>query len=150
MSVTDPDQVYADYAEQFILTGDRHAAALAAGVETDQVDVFLEHAKHHPIVVRMLALEETSVPNFADEEETRNSILKRLWRESNYRGAGSSAAARIAALKSVAEITGVEAPKKVDVTNNSGGMLLVPVMDVSAWEAEAERSQTALKEAARA
>lgn len=50
----------------------------------------------------------------------------------------------------MAELTGVEPAKKIDLNQkNAGGVMLVPMMDADAWELNAETSQAELKRKAR-
>ena len=81
---------------------------------------------------------------------TATEPLKQLLKEANFKGPGAQAAARIAALKAIAELTGIEPPKKIDVNSTGqGGMMMVPLMDAAMWEASAEKMQDELKKAAR-
>ena len=148
-TITDLDKIYETYAKHLVMNGNKSLSALAAGVEADTVDVFLENADSHPEVIRVLAEEECLIPNFDDPSSVRGAILSKLWKEANYKGAGGNQTARITALKHIGEITGIEAPKKVDLNTGQGGLMLVPVMGNDEWETTAAIAQEKLKATAR-
>lgn len=144
------DDIYVKYAARYLLVGNPAQAAVDVGVPKDSVKEFLQIAATHPEVVQMIAEAENEVPDFSDSEAMKRYILKCLLKEANYKGPGAQAAARIAALKAIAELTGIEPPKKIDLNSTGqGGMMLLPVMDASMWEQSAEAMQEKLKQDAR-
>ena len=143
------DEIYRKFATEFVNSGNEKSAALAAGVEPAAVIDFLKRAYDHPEVIRILAEDETSVPDFNNADEVKRHVLKSLWREARFRGPGAQPAARISALKALAELTGIEPAKKIDLDASRGGMMLVPVMDAALWEESCEKMQRNLKAAAR-
>lgn len=146
----DVDGIYSKYANRFLEIGNPQQAAQDVGVPQDSISEFLRVCKDHPDVQNILMEDELSMPDFNDPDSVRKHILKKLWREANFRGTGAQQAARISALKTIGEITGIEAAKKVDVNSNSeGGMMMIPVMDASMWEESAEKMQEDLKKRAR-
>lgn len=146
----DVDQIYAKYAHRYLEIGNPQQAAVDVGVPMDSVNEFLRNCKEHPDVVQILTDDELKMPDFTDPESVRAHILKKLWREANYRGTGAQQAARIAALKNIGEIVGIEAAKKVDINQTGqGGVMMVPMIDGALWEESAEKMQRELKEKAR-
>ena len=146
----DTDDIYTKYAERVVIVGNPKLAAQEVGVPADSVNEFLGIAKTHPDVIRILAEDEMAVPDFDDADSVKKYLLKQLMKESQYKGPGSNATARIAALKTMGELTGVEPAKKIDLnTKNQGGLMMVPVMDAQQWEVNAEQSQADLKKKAR-
>lgn len=146
----DVDQIYSKYAHRFLEIGNPKQAALDVGVPADSVNEFLTNCQQHPDVQQIITEDELSMPDFSDPDSVKKHILKKLWREANYRGTGAQQAARISALKTIGEITGIEAAKKIDLNDGSqGGMMLMPVMDAAMWEESAEKMQRELKEKAR-
>ena len=144
------DEIYSKYAHRYLEIGNPQQAATDVGVPLDSVNEFLRNCKEHPDVVRILTDDELQLPDFTDPESVRAHILKKLWREANYKGTGAQQAARIAALKNIGEIVGIEAAKKVDVnTNGQGGVMMIPQMDAALWEESSEKMQRELKEKAR-
>lgn len=144
------DDIYAKYAARYLLVGNPAQAAADVGVPKDSVKEFLQVAATHPVVLDMIAEAENEVPDFSDATAMKKFILKQLLRESQYKGPGAQAAARIAALKAIAELTGIEPPKKIDLTGGgNGGMMMIPLMDAAMWEQSAEKMQDDLKKAAR-
>lgn len=144
------DDIYIKYAARYLMVGNPAQAAVDVGVPKDSVKEFLQIAATHPEVVQMIEEAENEVPDFNDASAMKRFILKQLLKESQYKGPGAQAAARIAALKAIAELTGIEPPKKIDVnTASRGGMMMVPLMDAAMWETSAEKMQDELKKAAR-
>lgn len=144
------DDIYIKYANQLVLVGNPQQAALDVGVPSDSVREFLVIASQHPDVQRIVAEDESLVPDFNDAGSMKKYLLRQLLKEANYKGPGALATARISALKAIAELTGIEPPKKIDVNSTGqGGMMMVPVMDAALWEQSAEKMQEELKKAAR-
>lgn len=144
------DDIYVKYAARYLLVGNPAQAAVDVGVPKDSVKEFLAIAATHPEVVGMIAEAENEIPDFSDADAMKKFILKQLLKESQYKGPGAQAAARIAALKAMAELTGIEPPKKIDLNSTGqGGMMMVPVMDAAMWEQSAEKMQEQLKQDAR-
>lgn len=146
----DLDNIYIKYAERYLLIGNTRQAALDVGVPADSVNEFIQNTTKHPEVLRILAEAELEMPNFEDQTSVKKYILKQLMKEANFKGAGAQQSARIAALKAIAELTGIEPPKKVEVNSGmQGGMMMVPLMDAAMWETSAEKMQDKLKKEAR-
>lgn len=146
----DVDEIYAKYAYRYLEIGNMQQAALDVGVPHDSVNEFLRNTKDHPDVIGILAEDELALPDFTNPDSVRAFILKRLWREANFKGAGSQQAARISALKTIGEIVGIEAAKKLNINAGSqGGVMMIPMMDAALWEESAEKMQRDLKDKAR-
>ena len=149
-TMLDLDDIYLKYAQRYILIGNPKQAALDVGVPADSVNEFLQNTKSHPEVLMLIAQAETEMPDFDDATSVKKWILKALMKEANFRGLGAQQSARITALKAIAELTGIEPAKKIDVNAGiPGGMLLLPVMDAAAWETSAAEMQEDLKKRAR-
>lgn len=82
----------------------------------------------------------------AKKAETEQRIITSLFREANYRGAGASHGARIAALSKLASLHGMDAPTKMEQTIlHKGGVMAVPgIATCDDWEAQAVASQEKL------
>lgn len=76
----------------------------------------------------------------------KKRIKAALMYEAHYRGPGSSASARVAALGKLALLEGMEAPKKTENTHvHRGGVMAVPgIANLEQWEATASASQDKL------
>ncbi|MEG0324025.1 MAG: hypothetical protein RR619_08515, partial [Raoultibacter sp.] len=83
-----------------------------------------------------------------DEQLERRRIIEALKAEAYNKGPGSSASARVTALKQLALIYGMEAPKKasVDVKAASGVMVVPMIASVENWENAATETQNKLVE----
>lgn len=86
-----------------------------------------------------------------EDEKTKRVIRARLLAESNYHGPGSSHAARVSALKQLADLYGMEAPKVIKNEHlHRGGVMQVPgIANADAWEDQAIASQESLVNNAR-
>ena len=80
------------------------------------------------------------------DQQTKQAVLTSLFREANYRGAGSSHGSRVAALAKLASILGMDAPTKMEQTiTHKGGVMAVPgIAGLDEWEAKAVESQSKL------
>ncbi len=76
----------------------------------------------------------------------RQRVIESLKREANYKGPGASAAARVSALKALASIHGLDAPKrtKIDLNGTRAVMIVPAVASVEDWETIAKESQEQL------
>lgn len=90
-------------------------------------------------------------PNGEDQEKgeadyNKQRIKAQLLKEAHYYGPGSSHAARVSALKNLAVIYGMEAPKKIDANiAHQGGVMRAPgIAELDSWEQSASSSQEAL------
>lgn len=146
----DVDEIYEKYAHRYLEIGNMKQAAADVGVPTDSINEFLRITKDHPDVIQILAEDELALPDFTDPVSVKHFILKKLWREANFRGAGSQQAARISALKTIGEIVGIESAKKLSPNDGAaGGVMMIPVIDPALWEETAITMQRELKEHAR-
>jgi hypothetical protein len=146
----DTDAVYTKYAYRYLEIGNPQQAALDAGVPKDSLNEFLSVARTHEAVLEIFAEDELAIPDFTDAEAVRKAIIKKLWREANFKGTGAQQTARIAALKTIGEIVGIEAAKEINLNNGGeGGVMMIPVVDAALWEESAEKMQRELKEKAR-
>ena len=80
------------------------------------------------------------------DEQTKQTVLSSLFREANYRGAGSSHGSRVAALAKLATILGMDAPSKMEQTiTHKGGVMAVPgIANMDEWEKQATANQSKL------
>lgn len=91
--------------------------------------------------------------DFENEDALKRQVYASLWREANFHGAGSSQAARVAALSKLSAFHGMDAPSrsKQELTGpdgqplQAGGVLVIPgVMTSEQWAAQAEQQQADL------
>lgn len=86
-----------------------------------------------------------------EKEATRRRIRSMLMREAQYRGPGSSHAARVGALTKLMSMYDMDSPTKHAHDHKvRGGVMMAPgIATVEDWEAEAQASQTNLQEASK-
>lgn len=85
-------------------------------------------------------------PEDESPETARRQVIAGLKREANFRGAGSSQAARVAALSKLATIYGLDKVAPTDPNDNEmEGTFVVPgMMTTEEWEKKAAAQQAAL------
>jgi hypothetical protein len=78
---------------------------------------------------------------------TRSEVLLGLKREAHYHGLDGSAAARIAAWRTIGKIMGLEITKVEGNLNLAGGVMLMPFSGTpEEWEKAAQSAQEKLKQ----
>lgn len=148
--VSENNELYIKFAENVVNGIPEKQSALAAGVDSDLIEEFIQSAKSHDDVLRIIAEDECTLPDFSDTAQLKQTILKSLWRESKYRGVGSQQAARINALKEIASLSGIEPAKKINLgVSDETGVLAIPVVSMETFAKSAEKMQEKLKETAR-
>lgn len=95
------------------------------------IDQYIQHAEEKNIV-------------------SRNEIIMSLKREANNYGIDATGASRVAALRTLARIHGMEIQRTETNVNVAGGIMLVPVAATAEeWEKNAAEAQLKLREAAK-
>lgn len=105
---------------------------------------FMEEAY---VAKKITQLEMTPADPAAELAYNQQRIKQQLMREAHYKGPGSSHAARVTALTTLAKLNGMEPVKKTEIDlKHRGGVMQVPgVADLDGWEAAAVASQEALQ-----
>jgi hypothetical protein len=81
---------------------------------------------------------------------SRNTVLAGLLRESNYKGIDGHASSRVAALRALAKILGMEITKIEGSMNVNGGVMAIPCFgSLDDWEKIASQKQSELKQEVR-
>lgn len=141
----DGQELYIRWAHAWIICRDGLAAARAIGIPETQVSDFLKMAEYSAEAQRIISEDIVYTPDFKSPDALRDAVMKQLWREARNSTAVSGASARVAALRAIADIGGIENPEEGKALANSGGMLFVPVMKMDQWEKACEKHQAALK-----
>lgn len=142
---SDGQELYIKYAHAFIICRDEVMAARAIGVPEKDVNGFLQMVALHAEAQRIISEEIIFTPDFKSPEKLTDAVLRQLWREARGSATATGAAARVAALRAIADIGGITNPDEGKATANTGGMLFVPVMKMEAWEKQCEKAQAALR-----
>jgi hypothetical protein len=137
------------FVEQYIFDFDRVAAALRIGFLPSFALEWSQKFLDEPYVRLKIAeaLKAKAEDEAVEDAETKRRIRASLLREANYRGAGSSHAARVGALSKLSSLYGMDAPIKTnqEITHRGGVMAVPGIADASAWEDAAQASQTKLR-----
>jgi hypothetical protein len=141
------------FVEQYLVDYDEVAAAIRINYPKSVAREMGVLLFNEPYVRQQIKLAQENI-KVEGSETAKQRILAGLWREANYRGTGSSQAARVAALAKLAAIEGMDAPSrsKFEMTGPDGqplgpmsGVFVVPgIMDAETWEKMAAEQQAAL------
>lgn len=136
------------FINEYLIDYDPTAAAIRIGYGKAFAKEYANRFMQEPYVLREIQKKEGTIdPNGEDKDAFKKRIMAGLVREANYRGAGSSQAARVAALSKLAHLNEMEPKQKQVDDPNKGleGTFVVPgIMTPEQWEAEAARQQEAL------
>lgn len=139
------DKFVAQYLEDY----NPIAAAMRVGYPKGYAKEIAARFMEEPYVVRKIQ-EVEKTPAEEDPEIVKKRIHASLMREAHYHGAGSSQAARVAALSKLAQMHGMDAPRRTEITGADGaplgeGVFAIPgIISVEDWEKLAEAQQAEL------
>lgn len=139
------------FVKEYLVDYDAVGAAMRIGYNRGIAKEYAVRLMDEPYVARQIAKQE-GAPVEEDEKTAKKRIMAGLVREANYRGAGSSQAARVAALGKLAQLYGMEpaTKTKTELTGPDGqpltaGQFIIPgVMTPEQWEREVSRQQADL------
>lgn len=139
------------FVKEYLVDYDSIGAAMRVGYNRGIAKEYAVRLMDEPYVMRQIAKQE-GAPIEEDEKTAKKRIMAGLVREANYRGAGSSQAARVAALGKLAQLYGMEpaTKTKTELTGADGqpltsGQFIIPgVMTPEQWEAAAAKQQAEL------
>jgi hypothetical protein len=131
---------------------DAYKAAIRIGYAPAYAKDFCQRFMQEPYVLGKIRNAEGGNVDDADPEVQKRMVLAGLWREARNFGAGSSQAARVAALSKISAFFGMDAPKtsKTELTGADGqplgaGVFVVPGMvTAEEWAKQAEAQQEEL------
>jgi phage terminase small subunit len=117
------------FVKEYLVDYDATAAAIRVGYGKSIAKEYGNRFMQEPYVLRKIQEEEVAVnPNGDDKEAAKKRIMAGLVREANYRGPGSSQAARVAALSKLAHLHEMEPKQKAaieDPNEDSGRYYLL-------------------------
>jgi hypothetical protein len=134
------------FVKEYLVDYDAVAAAHRIGYGKSYAKEFSARFMQEPYVLRQIAKSEGFVNTESpeDRESAKRRIMAGLTREANYRGPGSSQAARVAALSKLAQLHGMDfdaKPKELDNNPAEGAFVVPGVMTPEQWAAAAEKQQ---------
>jgi Terminase small subunit. len=146
------------FVAQYLVDYDAVRAAQRCGFAFQFAVEYARKFLDEPYVqIRIAEIRGRAVGNTEQTQEyNKQRTVERLMYEAHYNGPGSTAAARVAALKALSDIFAMtsSAQKTAASLNGSngagcaGGVMVVPaIADIDAWEAEAVKRQKALQDA---
>ena len=141
------------FVSEYLVDQDAYGAAIRVGYPAPIAKEYCVRFMQEPYVLQQIAKRGAPAADSPDAvEEAKARIIAGLTREANYRGAGSSQSARVAAFGKLASIYGMDAPTRTqteltgpDGQPLNGGMFVVPgIISIEEWEKNAEAQQAAL------
>lgn len=137
------------FVDEYMFDFDRVSAAIRVGFTMSFALDWSKRLMEEPYVRQRIAekLKAGAEDETLENEETKRRIRASLLREANYRGAGSSHAARVGALGKLSSLYGMDAPiKTLQEHLHRGGVMMVPaIASIEDWENEALKSQEKLR-----
>jgi hypothetical protein len=139
------------FVKEYLVDYDSIGAAMRVGYNRGIAKEYAVRLMDEPYVMRQIAKYE-GAPVEEDETTAKKRIMAGLVREANFRGAGSSQAARVAALGKLAQLYGMEPAtrNKTELTGADGqplaaGQFVIPgIMTPEQWEPFAAQQQADL------
>lgn len=140
------------FVKEYLVDYDSIGAAMRVGYNRGIAKEYAVRLMDEPYVMRQIAKQE-GAPIEESEDVLKKRIMAGLIREANYRGAGSSQAARVAALGKLAQLNGMEPATrmKTELTGPNGeplqgpGQFIIPgVMTPEQWETAVKKQQSDL------
>lgn len=140
------------FVAEYLADYDAYKAAIRIGYAPAYAKDFCVRFMQEPYVLGKIRLAEGGSQDDLDVETQKKMIVAALWREAKNMGAGSSQAARVAALAKLSAFYGMDAPKtsKTELTGADGlplgaGVFVVPGMvTAEEWAKQAEAQQEEL------
>lgn len=140
------------FVKEYLTDYDWYKAAIRIGYAPAYAKDFGKRFMDEPYVLTKIRAAEGGDTEDPDPEIQKKMIVAGLWREARNMGAGSSQAARVAALSKLSAFFGMDAPKKsqTELTGADGaplgqGVFVVPGMvTAEEWAVQAEKQQSDL------
>lgn len=140
------------FVTEYLTDYDQYKAAIRIGYAPAYAKDFSARFMTEPYVLNKIRAAEGGDVEDTDPDVQKKMIVAGLWREARNMGAGSSQAARVAALSKLSAFYGMDAPKttKTEVTGADGlplgsGVFVVPGMvTAEEWAKQAEAQQADL------
>lgn len=140
------------FVAEYLTDYDHYKAAIRIGYAPAYAKDFGQRFMTEPYVLGKIRDAEGGTTNDLDIDVQKKMIVAALWREAKNMGAGSSQAARVAALAKLSAFYGMDAPKtsKTELTGADGlplgsGVFVVPGMvTAEEWAKQAEAQQEEL------
>lgn len=136
------------FVKEYLSDYDETAAAIRIGYPINVAKQYAQRLMNEPYVRRSIKEKEESVdiPD-NDPEIAKRRIIAGLIREANFRGPGSSQAARVAALSRLASLHGMDPsnkPKEPEIPEGEGTFVVPGLLTPEEWKARAAKQQEEL------
>lgn len=140
------------FVQEYLVDYDQFAAALRCGYSDAYAREQSVKLMNEAYVRQRIKDQEVLPAEDDNPEKMKNYVVVGLRREANYRGAGASPSARVAALAKISSIYGLDAPTKTknehtgaDGTVLMAGTIVIPgLMTMEQWAEAAGKQQADL------
>lgn len=135
------------FVAEYLVDYDEFRAAQRCGFNAQFAREYARKFMDEPYVASKISALRTAptVDENALLSYNQRRVREGLVTEAHYRGPGSSHAARVSALKALAELTGMVKKPEAKTQGALGGVMAVPgIADIDQWERVASASQDAL------
>ena len=143
-------QLRIKFVDEFMYDKSPVAAAMRIGFQSSFAEDFAKKFMQEGFVRRLIReKEELLISNEPGQlDAKRKAIETALLHEANWRGPGSSHAARVTALTKLASLYGMDVKQDTPEDEDGiGGVMIVPAMtDADTWGASAAKQQSELKQ----
>lgn len=156
-SISDPEQgpeltfrekaLRDKFVNEYLVDYDALAATMRIGYPKSYAKEYAVRFMEEPYVLKRIQEKESAGEDEVSLDVMKKRIMAGLIREANYKGPGSSQAARVAALSKLAQMHGMDGRVPDNPENDAlgEGAFVVPgVVTMEEWEKAAEAQQAAL------
>lgn len=133
------------FVKQYLYDYDARSAVVRVGFSANYAEYYADKFMSEPYVLRRILDLEQKQSHLEVTKKAKALVIRRLHEQANFKGKGSSHAARITALSKLAQLYDMEPEKKFDLSNQSGVMIVPAMQSPKDWGEGAKDSQSKLK-----
>ena len=134
------------FVEEYAFDKDPKKAALRIGITAIHAQTVADKFMDSPFVqLEIKKRQYKDIKIVQDPEKLKQELIINLMNIVRYEGEASNPSARVAAAKTIAQLTGIEAPTKTENTQISNVMVIPAPMAIDDWSAAAQAQQSKLQ-----
>ena len=139
-------EVMLKFVEEYSFDKDPKKAALRIGITALHAQTVADKFMDSPFVqLEIKKRQYKDIKMVQDPERLKQELIINLMNIVRYEGEASNPSARVAAAKTIAQLTGIESPKQETATQISNVMVIPAPMSVDDWSATAQAQQSRLQ-----
>jgi hypothetical protein len=139
-------EIMLKFVEEYSFDKDPRKAALRIGITAVHAQTVADKFMNSPFVqghIKKRQYKDAIIVQ--DPEKLKQELIINLMNIVRYDGEAANPSARVAAAKTIAQLTGIEAPKQETATQISNIMLIPSPMSVDDWSSVAQTQQSKLQ-----